>query len=280
MQRTLKNRASKTNTSQESKAVVYLVDDVTIIGHMAVLFFVDSLRFMWNLVAAWWKWILLAILIFVLIATRDIVLEAALILGDIVYGFAYGIDEFVDGIIHIIKKVAHYISFGHYSPHIDDLDLVDDFDKVIRIRDLKKTCNAVDSMSWVIFRSLKFNTKTVCAAVRYMKPVGWIYNTLDYLLGFAIYNPDPTHSPGCERPRDDVFCFVMNIYQVPLFVVHFFFFYLIVKSYKRSIKYDLSHVPEVLFTILLAFHAMVRILYRTLCCRKTLDDVSAEKTNV
>jgi hypothetical protein len=222
------------------------VRDLSILARLIFIFAIDTIRFVINMWKAIWLWLVIAICLAIAFTCREIILETMHVSGEIVFDVADETDSIVNTVGHGINKADSFL----HLPHIPSLDLEGMVSSVKTIEDMQDYCDAVDTISWEIFYSLKFLTaNNVCAKVRKMYPVEIFYVPFNGAVSWMIFNPAPF--PGCKAPPHYKSCLLANIYRIFNFLAIALFYIIILVSYRRTIKFFLIHilVQSILFIV-------------------------------
>lgn len=257
-------RARSKEKDDEDGAEEVLLKDLSRISILIYHFTVDTVKFIIASLKLWLVWPCLLALRFVLEALRWVTKESLKIAGPLISFVIGAIDEVVNLIIkglNDILSVVNDISFGSLDISIDKIDLSKKVQVVTDACDVFETCDAIDTMSWEVFHMLKLKTHDLCSVVRYTYPVDFMYDTLEWLFGWAILDPKPVGQPGCTVPKYYTFCFVANSYEFVDFVLLVLFLYVLISSYWKTITYFLFHIalPFVAFVLKYMHTALKRI---------------------
>lgn len=131
-----------------------------------------------------------------IILTRELSVEA----GDVMYVAAAAIGLGFDVVAHVFDTVGSIlrdVTFGSvHLPYIPEVNIFTG-GWLDALRNVEKDC--VHFTTWqdeigFIFRQTTKNN--LCAFLRYVSPVGWLYDIFDGLLGWASYDPLPSGKSG------------------------------------------------------------------------------------
>lgn len=221
---------------------------------LSVYFVEGTVYLVFTLVQYWWVFLLLPVMSIALYGMREVLRGSFHVLEPIVSFILSAVDTVVNDIIggvDELAKIVRTISFGSVHFHVDTIDITGKASVVTDALNAFKTCDAVDTIDWEVLFAVKKHTHNLCSVVRYTYPVDFMYDTLNWLFGWAIYDPNPTHGTGCEEPPFFTFCFVMNFYLWIKLIVILMFAYLFVRAYWKTFRYAMTYfvLPIVFFAL-------------------------------
>lgn len=244
----------------------FLVEVEDVLANLVIVIFASLKRLYDEITIR--KILLLLSLFFCYIVARElrlIILNAEYGIGIGMTDAMIGLDDVLNAVSSVLSKGASVVStivtFGRHShANIPKLNLIDKMPFLADMVNIKHTCDESDSIStellWIV--KITFNNN-LCAFVRYMYPLTLVYFVFDGVLGFLIFNPDPTtQTHGCHVPSDLDQCIYANCYRVFEFMFFAMIAFVLFVSAKPLLKYVLID------GIWKPFHNAVEQMYREL----------------
>lgn len=141
------------------------------------------------------------------------------------------------------------------------------------VKKVPETC--VDYTEWqTVFGYFvgQLTKGNVCVFLRYVEPVGWLYDIMHGLLGWVSLDPMPKPGHNCEDTADELLCAVLGIgYLILQLIIPVMIALLAIKSYGPLLRKILLFVFHALFFLL--YHFPRRLLRGEYAARHFFSDV-------